>query len=88
MKIPHGRKISKIKYQNNRKSRILVSVLASNEVCRRVKPMTMKLVCFASPLSTYHQGERANTGWLGIIIMFPSGATCLPAECCFSELAL
>jgi hypothetical protein len=25
---------------------------------------------------------------LGIRIMCPSGATCLPADCCFSELAL
>ena len=28
------------------------------------------------------------TGWLGIRIMCPSGAICLPADCCFSELAL
>jgi hypothetical protein len=33
-------------------------------------------------------GERAQTGWLGMRIMFPSGATCLPADSCFSELAL
>ena len=31
---------------------------------------------------------RAKTGWLGIRIMCPSGATCLPADCWFSELAL
>ena len=31
---------------------------------------------------------RAKTGWLGIRIMCPSGATCLSADCCFSELAL
>jgi hypothetical protein len=31
---------------------------------------------------------RAKTGWLGIRIMCPSGATCLPEDCCFSELAL
>ena len=42
----------------------------------------------ASPLSTQHLGEREMTGWLGIRIMCPSGATCLPADCCFSELAL
>jgi hypothetical protein len=30
----------------------------------------------------------AKTGWLRIRIMCPSGATCLPADCCFSELAL
>jgi len=28
------------------------------------------------------------TGWLGIGIICPSGATCLPADCRFSELAL
>jgi len=27
-------------------------------------------------------------GWLGIEIMCPSGATCLPTNSCFSELAL
>jgi hypothetical protein len=28
------------------------------------------------------------TGWFGIRIMCPSGATCLPADCCFGEIAL
>ena len=32
--------------------------------------------------------ERANTGWLGIRIMCPSGVTCISMDCCFSELAL
>jgi hypothetical protein len=32
--------------------------------------------------------ERAKTGWLGIRIMWSSGATCLSVDCCFSELAL
>ena len=32
--------------------------------------------------------RRAMTGWLGIGVMCPSGATSLPADCCFSELAL
>jgi len=27
-------------------------------------------------------------GWLRIRIMCPSGATCLPTDCCLSELAL
>ena len=35
-----------------------------------------------------HQVERAKTSWLGIRIMWPSGATCLPADCCFNELVL
>jgi hypothetical protein len=46
------------------------------------------LVFVASLLSTQHYGERAKTGWLGIRIVCPSGMTCLPADCCFSELAL
>jgi hypothetical protein len=71
----------------------MVSVLASSAVDRgsspgRVKPKTIKLVFVASPLSTRYYGERAKTGWLGIGIMCPSGATCLSADCCFSELAL
>ena len=31
---------------------------------------------------------RAKTGWVGIGIIFPSGATCLLTDCCFSELGL
>ena len=30
----------------------------------------------------------AKTGWLGISLMCPSSATCLPADCCFIELVL
>jgi hypothetical protein len=44
---------------------------------------TIKLVFVASPLSMQYEGERAKTGWLRIRIMFPSGATCLPTDCCF-----
>jgi hypothetical protein len=40
----------------------------------------MQFVCVASPVSTQHYVERANTGLLGIRIICPSGATC-----CFSE---
>jgi hypothetical protein len=54
----------------------------------RVKPKTIKLVFVASPLSKQHSGARAKTRWLGIRIMFLSGATCLSADCCFSEIAL
>ena len=69
----------------------MVRVLASIAVDRGfngVKPKTMKLVFVASPLSMQHKGEIARTGWLGIRIMCPSGATCLTADCCFSEPAL
>ena len=53
-----------------------------------VRTKTIKLVFVASPVSKQHKGERAKTAWLRIEIMYPSGATCLLADCCFSELAL
>ena len=72
---------------------VMVGVLASGAVDRgfepgRVKPRTIKLVFVASSLRTQHYGERAKIGWLRIKIMCPNGVTFLPAECCFSELAL
>ena len=55
----------------------------------RVKPMTIKLVFVASPLSTYSSiKEKEQRRWLIIKIMCLGGATCLPTDCCFSELAL
>ena len=39
-------------------------------------------------LITQHKAESATSGWLEIIIMRPSGATCLSVDYCFSELAL
>ena len=70
----------------------MASVLASNAVDRGIeprsdKPKAIKLVFAVSTLGT-HQGERATNDWLGIRIMLPSGATCLPADCSFSELML
>ena len=61
----------------------MVSVLVSRAVDRGfesllVKPKTIKLVFVASPVSTQHWEERANTGWLRIRIMCPSVTTCLP----------
>ena len=46
------------------------------------------IVFTASPLSMQYQGVRSKTGWFGTRSMCPSGATCLPADCCFSVLAL
>jgi hypothetical protein len=71
----------------------VVSVLASSAVDRgfepgRVKQKTMKLVFVAFLQSTQHLGERTKTSWLGIRILCPSGASCLSADCCFSELAI
>jgi hypothetical protein len=47
-----------------------------------------KLVVATSPLTTQQYRVRTNTGWLGIWVMCPSGATCLPMDCCFGEPAL
>ena len=65
----------------------MVSVLASSAVYRGFdspsgQTKDYKGVCVASPLSA------KPTGWLGIRIMCPSGATCLSADCCVRELAL
>jgi hypothetical protein len=65
---------------------VLISIVGSSP--GRVIPKTIKLVFVASPLSTQHKGERAKTGWLRIRIICPSGATCIPTDCCFSDLAL
>ena len=45
----------------------------------------IKLVFVASP---QYAALRNKTGRLSIRIMCQSRATCLPADCCFSELAL
>jgi len=71
----------------------MANVLVSSAVDRGLKPdmakpKTIKLVFVASLLSTHKKGEGAKTGWLGIKIMCPSGAMCISAHCCFSELAL
>jgi hypothetical protein len=66
----------------------MVSVVDRGFEPRSGKTKTIKLVLVASPLSTQHYVERAKTGWLGIGIMSPSEATCLSADCCFSELLL
>ena len=75
---------------------VMVSVHASSVIDRGfvgfslgwVKPKTYTIGFVASPLSMQHKGVRAKTGWLGIRIMCPSRASCLPTDCCFSEPAL
>ena len=69
----------------------MISVLASSAVDRGVEARSSEIkdygigvCCF----SATHVALRRKTGWLRIKIMCPSGATCLPADCCFSELAL
>ena len=77
----------------NRISGVIVSVLACSPVDRGFEPRSGQTKDFAIgicsfPLSTQHLGERAKSGRLGFRIMCPSGMTCLPADFCFSELAL
>ena len=71
----------------------MVSVLASIAVDRgfesrsgQTKDYAIDICYFSARLAALR--ERAKTGWFEIRIMCPSGATCLPADCCFSELAL
>jgi hypothetical protein len=59
---------------------VIVSVLHSSVIDHGLQTKTIKLVLAAS--------VRGKTGWLRIWIMCPSGATCLPAGWCISELAL
>ena len=67
----------------NRIRGVMVSVLTRSAVDHRFKPLSgqtkdykIGICCF----SAKHAGERVKTGWLGIGIMFPSGATCLPTD--------
>jgi hypothetical protein len=60
----------------------------SSGVDHGFEPKTIKLAFAASLLSKQYYGFKTKTCWFGIKIMCPSGTTCLPADCCFSELAL
>ena len=71
----------------------LVSVLASSVGDRefesrsgQTKDYKIGIACFSARI--IKERERAKTDWFGIRIMCPSGATCLSADCSFSELAL
>jgi hypothetical protein len=70
----------------------MVSVLASSAVDHGFDPRWDRTkdykigICFFSAKHTALR--RKNKDWLEIRIMFQSGATCLPADCCFRELAL
>ena len=52
----------------------------------QTKDYKLGICCFSAKHAAL-TGEIAKTGWLGISIMCPSGATCLSADCCFSERA-
>ena len=77
----------------NRIGGVMVSVLVSSAVDRGFEPRSgqtkdykLGICCFSAKHAAL-TGEIAKTGWLGISIMCPSGATCLSADCCFSERA-
>jgi hypothetical protein len=50
----------------------------------QTKDYKICICCFSAKYVAF----RRKAGWLGIRIMCPSGATCLPVDCCFSELTL
>ena len=73
---------------------VMVSMIASSAIdrvfggfeswSRQILYSKMCIRCFF--ISTKLSGVRVNTGWFGIIITCSSGETCLPPDCCFSEL--
>ena len=77
----------------NRIGGVIVSVLVSSAVDRgfelrsgQIKEYKISMCCF----SVKHAALRRNCkDWMARNqVMCPSGATCLPADWCFSELAL
>ena len=71
----------------------MISVLASSVVDRGFEPRSGQtkdyeicICCFPNKHPAIR--VRAKTGWIGIRIMRPSGEAYLPADSCFSELAL
>ena len=74
---------------------VMVSVLASNAVDRGFEPWwgqtkdyKIRICCFSAKHAALRRKSKYKDWWLGIRIMCQSGATCLSADCCFSELAL
>jgi hypothetical protein len=65
---------------------VMVRVLSLSVIDCGVKPKTNWHLFF---FSANHAGvSQAKIGWLGFRIMCPSGVTCLPVDCCFSEPVL
>jgi len=50
-------------------------------------PWVQKIICCFTAKNAVLR-SKAKTGWLRIMIMCQSGATCLSTDCCVSELAL
>jgi hypothetical protein len=73
----------------NRISGVMVSLIALSVVGRGFKPWSGQTkdyeigICYCSAMRAALK-EKENTGWLGIRIMCPSGATCLSADCCIT----
>ena len=71
----------------------MIRMLTSSVVDRWFEPRSgqtkdykIGVCCFSAKQAALRRKRK--TGWLGIRIMGASGATCLPVDCCFSELAL
>jgi hypothetical protein len=72
---------------------VMVSVLTLSMVDRKfelrsgqTKDYAIGMCCFFAKHTSLRRKNKA--GWLGNRIMCPSGATCLSANCCFSDLVL
>ena len=63
----------------------MVSVVDLGFRSGKTKDNKIVICCF---FSKYAALRRKSKGWLGIRIMCPSLATCLSADCDFSELTL
>jgi len=70
----------------------MVNVFTSSALDRGFEPLSGQtndyITCIYCFSAKHVALWRVKTGSLGIGIMCPSGATCLSADCCFSELAL
>ena len=78
-------------YYMNRIGGVMVSMLASSAVDRGFETRSdqsedykIDICCFSTKHATL---RRKSKDWFALILC-PSEATCLSADCCFSELAL
>ena len=70
---------------------IMVSMLGCHRSWVRVpvgsnQRLYIGICCFSAKHAALRRKNK--TGWLGIRTICPSAATCLPADCCVSELTL
>ena len=93
--IDYGINVIRLSYRGRCWVVAILNVLASSAVDRGFElrsgqtKMTIKSVAVVSSAKhTALRRKNRDIGWLGIRIMCPSGATCLSAHCCFSQLAL